>query len=44
MWGNGGMGKLTALSVKNVRKSGRYGEGDGLYLHVAAAGTKSWVQ
>ncbi len=38
------MGKLAALSVKNVRKSGRDGDGDGLYLHVAAAGTKSWVQ
>ena len=38
------MGKLAALSVKNVSKSGRYGDGDGVYLHVAAPGTKSWVQ
>ena len=36
------MGKLTALSVKALSKPG--GDGDGLYLNVAASGTKSWVQ
>ena len=38
------MGKLTALSVKAIGESGRHGDGDGLYLNVAALGTKSWVQ
>jgi integrase len=38
------MGKLSALSVKRISKPGRHGDGDGLYLHVAPAGTKSWVQ
>ena len=38
------MGKLTALSVKAISKPGRHGDGDGLYLHIAPSGTKSWVQ
>lgn len=38
------MGKLNALSVKTISKPGRHGDGDGLYLHVAPSGTKSWVQ
>ena len=38
------MGQLSALSVKAVSKPGRHGDGDGLYLHVAPSGTKSWVQ
>ena len=38
------MGKLTALSVKTISKSGRHGDGDGLYLHIAPSGSKSWVQ
>ena len=38
------MAKLTALSVKALTKPGRHGDGDGLYLHVAPSGTKSWVQ
>ena len=37
------MGKLTALSVKTEKETGRHGDGDGLYLHVAPSGTKSWV-
>ena len=36
------MGKLTALSVKSLCEPSRHG--DGLYLHVAPSGTKSWVQ
>ena len=38
------MGKLTAFSVKALCEPGRHGDGDGLYLHVAPSGTKSWVQ
>ena len=38
------MGKLGALSVRAINKPGRHGDGDGLYLHVAPSGTKSWVQ
>ena len=38
------MGKLTALSVKALSEPGRHGDGDGLYLHLAPSGTKSWVQ
>ena len=38
------MGKLTALSAKTHSKPGRHGDGNGLYLHVAPSGTKSWVQ
>ena len=38
----GTMGRLTALSVEALNKPGRHG--DGLYLHVAPSGSKSWVQ
>lgn len=38
------MGKLTDLGIKALTKSGRHGDGDGLYLNVAPSGTKSWVQ
>ena len=38
------MGKLTATKVKSITEPGRYGDGDGLYLYVTPAGTKSWVQ
>ena len=44
MWEGVGMGKLTALSAKNLTKPGRHGDADGLYLNIAASGTKSWVQ
>ena len=36
------MGKLTVLSAKALREPGRYC--DGLYLHIAPSGSKSWVQ
>jgi integrase len=36
------MGKLTALAVQRANRPGRYGDGDGLYLQVGPAGTKSW--
>ena len=38
------MAKLTALQAKAISEPGRHGDGDGLYLNVAAAGSKSWVQ
>ena len=34
---------LTALRVKRIRKAGRYGDGNGLYLAVNENGAKSWV-
>ena len=37
------MAKLTAAKIRAIRDKGRYGDGDGLYLSVSAAGTKSWV-
>ncbi len=36
------MGKLSSAAAKALGKPGRHG--DGLYLSVAPAGTKSWVQ
>jgi integrase len=36
------MGKLTGLAVQRANRPGRYGDGDGLYLQVGPAGTKSW--
>ncbi len=35
--------KLTALKVKGLSKRGRYCDGDGLYLQVAAGGSKQWL-
>jgi Arm DNA-binding domain len=35
-------GKLTARTVASA-KSGRYGDGDGLWLAVAASGARKWV-
>jgi integrase len=35
--------KLTVTQVKAVSKPGKLGDGDGLYLHTAASGRKSWV-
>lgn len=37
------MGKLTARQVQATTAPGRYGDGDGLWLHVGRAGAKSWV-
>lgn len=42
------MGKLTAISIKQLKKTGRYSDGDGLYLQVRATNNpespnKSWV-
>lgn len=35
--------KLSAIFVKNISKPGYYGDGNGLWLQVSKAGTKSWV-
>lgn len=37
------MPKLTALEVESLSNSGRYADGDGLYLQVDKAGNKSWL-
>lgn len=37
------MARLTALAVSKAKEKGLYGDGNGLYLQVSAAGTKSWV-
>lgn len=37
------MGKLTALSVEKNTSTGRYADGDGLYLNISNTGTKSWL-
>ena len=35
--------RLSALDVKAKSEPGRYADGDGLYLNVAAGKSKSWV-
>jgi len=35
--------KLTATQVKSLTKTGKHGDGDGLYLFVSKTGRKSWV-
>jgi integrase len=37
------MSKLSAKRVQSVKERGMYGDGLGLYLNVAAGGTKSWI-
>ena len=37
------MAKLTNLRVQKVKAPGAYSDGTGLYLNVAAGGTKSWI-
>ena len=37
------MARLTAVKVKALSESGRYGDGDGLYLTVRKGGSKSWI-
>jgi integrase len=37
------MGRLTATAVKAAKVSGRYGDGDGLFLLVGPTGGRSWV-
>ncbi|MFZ4762254.1 MAG: tyrosine-type recombinase/integrase [Alphaproteobacteria bacterium] len=35
--------KLSALSINKTNKQGRYSDGGGLYLQIAAGGSKSWL-
>lgn len=35
--------RLTTRTVQSIGKPGRYADGNGLYLHVAAGGARSWV-
>ena len=37
------MAKLSDARVKSLRKPGRFGDGDSLYLTVRAGGSKSWI-
>ena len=37
------MASLTAAKVRELSKPGRYGDGGGLYMSIAKAGSKSWV-
>ena len=37
------MGRLSASSVRAAKGAGTYGDGDGLFLLVAASGGRSWV-
>lgn len=37
------MGRLSATAVKAAKLSGRYGDGDGLYLLIGPTGAQSWV-
>ena len=37
------MGKLTATAVKAAKATGRYGDGDGLFLLVGPTGARSWI-
>ncbi len=38
------MAKLTATGIRNLWEPGRHGDGEGLYLNVTPAGTRSWIQ
>ena len=38
------MGKLTVLTIKNLKTAGLYGDGNTLYLQVTSTGAKSWIQ
>jgi hypothetical protein len=40
---SGGIGKLTAVKVRQARRRGYYGDGGGLFLQVSTKGAKSWV-
>lgn len=40
MWG---MGKLSVRKIREATEPGRYGDGDGLYLHVRPGGSRQWL-
>ena len=37
------MGKLTAVAIKAISKPGLHGDGGGLYLRIAAGGSRQWM-
>jgi integrase len=37
------MGKLSATTIRGALSSGRYGDGDGLFLNVTEKGSRSWI-
>lgn len=37
------MGHLTAVEVRNLKKPGRHGDGDGLFLEISDKGAKRWL-
>lgn len=37
------MGKLTAIQIRNLKEPGRYSNGEGLILKLAAPGRGSWI-
>ena len=37
------MGKLTVKRVRELMLPGRYGDGDGLYLHIRSGGSRQWI-
>ena len=43
MWDVRGKAKLTAKKIASLKAPGRYGDGDGLWLHIGPAGNRSWV-
>ena len=38
------MARLTATQVKAARTPGKLHDGEGLYLNIAAGGSRSWIQ
>jgi integrase len=40
MWG---MGNLSVKRIRDLKEPGRYGDGDGLYLHIRSGGSKQWL-
>ena len=37
------MPNLSVKKIQSLKKAGMHGDGSGLYLNVAAGGTKSWI-
>lgn len=37
------MGKLSQKKIRELTEPGRYGDGDGLYLHIREGGSRQWV-
>jgi Arm DNA-binding domain len=37
------MSKLTAITIRNLKESGSYGDGKGLMLVIGKSGSRSWI-